>query len=42
MEYGYLVIATGTNAKWPVRLYDMPKEDVLQRYQELYEKVKVL
>lgn len=39
IEYGYLVIATGTNAKWPVRLHGMPKEEVLQGYQELAEKV---
>ena len=42
IEYGYLVIATGTNAKWPVRLYDMPREEVLQGYQELAEKVKMI
>jgi len=40
VKYGRLVIATGTREQWPVRLYEMEKEEALRRYEKLCEKAK--
>eukprot|EP00111_Clytia_hemisphaerica_P017918 TCONS_00053026-protein len=40
VKYDRLVIATGTREQWPVRLYEMEKEEALRRYEKLCEKAK--
>ena len=39
VEYAYLVIATGTSVRWPVRLYDIERDDAMSRYAQIVEKV---
>ncbi|XP_057291756.1 ferroptosis suppressor protein 1-like [Hydractinia symbiolongicarpus] len=40
VDYQYLVLATGTTHKWPVKLIGMEKEEAFNGYKDLVERVK--
>ena len=40
IQYRYLIIATGHATKWPVSLHGIEKDDALQQYKDLFERVR--